>query len=265
MGNNLFLPIVTLWHREIVRFFRQRSRIIGALGVPVLFWILLGAGFSASFQPAGAPSGMSYLNYFFPGTIMLIVLFTAIFSTISVIEDRREGFLQAVLVAPVGRSAIVLGKVLGGTTLALMQGLLVLAAAPLIGIPLGIGNLIEATLVLFVSGFGLTALGFLIAWKMDSTQGFHAIMNLLLMPMWFLSGAFFPSQGGPLWLRTLMALNPLTYGLAALRRSLDPGGSSIGLEVPALGFSILVSSAFAIAMFVAARRLAARPLTVGLA
>ncbi len=262
---SLLLPTATLWWREIVRFYRQRSRIVGALATPVLFWVLLGSGFGASFQPPGSAPGMRYAEYFFPGTMVLVVLFTAIFSTISVIEDRREGFLQAVLVAPVSRATIVLGKILGGTTLALGQALLLLAAAPLLGLSLGLLDVALVVAVLFVIAFGLTTLGFLIAWRMESTQGFHAIMNLVLMPMWFLSGAFFPAAGAPLWLRVLMAVNPLTYGLAALRRALYPAVPSVGADVPALALSLSVTSLFAVASFFAARALVTRPLDVRLA
>ena len=265
VSDSLLLPAATLWQREIVRFYRQRSRIVGALATPVLFWILLGSGFASSFQPTGAPSGMRYGEYFYPGTIVLVILFTAIFSTISVIEDRKEGFLQAVLVAPVARASIVLGKIMGGTTLALGQAALLLVAAPFLGIHLGIGSLLLVLLVLFAVSFGLTTLGFLIAWKMESTQGFHAIMNLVLMPMWFLSGAFFPSTGAPFWLRAMMALNPLTYGLAALRRGLYPTTLGVGTDVPALATSLFVTCAFSAVSFAIARALASRPLDVGLA
>ncbi|HZR79653.1 MAG TPA: ABC transporter permease [Candidatus Binatia bacterium] len=264
LRQRVLLPTATLWWREVVRFYRQRSRIVGALATPILFWILLGSGFSASFRPPGSPADMGYAEYFFPGTIVLVVLFTAIFSTISVIEDRREGFLQAVLVAPVSRASVVLGKILGGTTLALGQALLLLLAAPLLGIGLGVVDVAVVVAVLFAIAFGLTTLGFLIAWRMESTQGFHAIMNLVLMPMWFLSGAFFPSTGAPAWLRLLMAVNPLTYGLAALRRALYPA-VVVGTDVPTLALSFAITCAFAILSFVAARALVARPLDVSLA
>src|SRR3989440_11343944 len=127
------IPAFSLCHRELVRFLRQRHRIVGALATPLVFWLLIGAGMNRSFK-ADVPGGDNYLRYFFPGTILMILLFTAIFSTISVIEDRKEGFLQGVLVAPVSRMSIVLGKILGGTILAFGQGLVFLILAPLIGI-----------------------------------------------------------------------------------------------------------------------------------
>src|SRR5918993_5312260 len=126
-------PAISLCHRELVRFLRQRHRVIGALATPIVFWLLIGGGMGRSFRVEGLPGGGDYLRFFFPGTIVMILLFTAIFSTISVIEDRREGFLQSVLVAPVSRMSIVLGKTLGGTVLATLQGLLFLLLAPTIG------------------------------------------------------------------------------------------------------------------------------------
>ena len=187
----LWLPALSLCKRELTRFLRQRHRIIGALATPIVFWLLIGAGMGRSFHFEGLPGGGNYLQYFFPGTVLMILLFTAIFSTISIIEDRREGFLQSVLVAPVPRMAIVLGKVLGGTVLAFGQGLIFLILAPLIGMPLSFLGFLAACAVMFIVSFALTGLGFIIAWRMTSTQGFHAIMNLFLMPLWFLSARFF--------------------------------------------------------------------------
>ncbi len=252
-GNNFLLPAVSLWWREVIRFLRQRSRIVGALGSPLLFWILLGSGLGSSFHSPQAPAGMGYLEYFFPGTVALILLFTAIFSTISIIEDRREGFLQAVLAAPVPRSSIVLGKILGGTTLALLQGLLFLALAPWAGISLSLTSVVVCTGVMFIVALGLTALGFLLAWRLDSTQGFHAIMNLFLIPMWLLSGAAFPPSGSSGWIGWVMKINPLTYGVAAIRRGLYAGNYGAGwdgaAQLPAMRVCFGISLLFAAVMF----------------
>ena len=223
------LAVWTLTQRELVRFFRQRTRVIGALGQPFLFWILFGAGLRDSFRaPGWANDGMSYQEYFFPGVAVLIVMFTAIFSTISIIEDRREGFLQGVLVAPISRLALVLGKLCGGSLLAVIQAALFLIIGPLLAwfgltpemqLDISFVRVIAATLFLFLLALQLTALGYVIAWPMDSTQGFHAIMSVFLMPMWLLSGAFFPG-GETGWLAWVLKLNPLTYGVAGLRRLL---------------------------------------------
>ena len=252
---HLWLPVYTLWRREIVRFLRQRSRVTGALAQPLVFWLLLGGGLNASFRPAGS-EGTSYVIYFFPGTIALVLLFTAIFATIATVEDRKAGFLQGVLVAPVPRWSIVLGQALGGTTLAVLQGALTLAFAPFIGIPLTFLSTLATVAVMVLVALGLTSLGLLIAWRMDSTQGFHAIMNLILIPIWLLSGAFFPASGAPAPLSWLMAIDPLTYGMAALRRCLYLSDPSLVGAVPGMGISLLITVLFAVATLVIAARAA---------
>jgi ABC-2 type transport system permease protein len=222
-SNDVWLPAFTLWWREIVRFYRQRSRVIGVIASPLLFWIVIGSGFGTSFRSgSNGAGGQRYLDYFYPGALIMIVLFTSIFTMMSVIEDRKQGFLLSVLVAPVSRSAIVLGKVMGGTTLATIQGLIFLAFAPFVGVHIGFGALALVALTVFLVSFALTALGFAIAWPMDSSQAFHAIINLFLIPLWLLSGALFPLSGASGWLRFLMRINPLTYGVEALRDLLYP-------------------------------------------
>ena len=193
---NWWRPALSLCQRELVRFLRQRHRVIGSLATPIMFWLFLGLGMQHSFSGKGQTSANGgFIEYFFAGTILMILLFTAIFSTISIIEDRREGFLQSVLVAPVSRMSIVLGKVLGGTVLAFGQSVLFLMLAPLAGIHLTLAGTLGALAMMLILGFSLTALGFCIAWRMSSTQGFHVIMNLFLLPMWMLSGALFPVSG----------------------------------------------------------------------
>lgn len=213
----------------------------------MVFWLLIGSGLGTSFRPLSAPEGVNYLEYFFPGTMVMILLFTSIFSTVSIIEDRREGFLQSVLVAPIFQSSLVLGKILGGTTLALLQALLFLSLAPLLGIALSLTRVLALVGLLFLIAFGLTGFGFFIAWKMESVQGFHAIINLLLLPMWLLSGAVFPASGADRWVRWIMSLNPLTYSLAALRRLLYPMPQHY--DVPSLAVSLLVTTGFAMLTF----------------
>lgn len=240
----------TLWWREIIRFLRQRSRVTGAFAQPLVFWLLLGGGINASFRAPGALESGSYMAYFFPGVIAMVLLFTAIFATIAVVEDRQGGFLQGVLVAPVSRLSIVLGQALGCTTLAVGQGVLFLLLAPFVGFsPTALGATLGVAVMVLVA-FALANLGLVIAWRMDSTQGFHAVMNLLLLPMWILSGAFFPAAGAAGWLRWVMAINPLTYGVTALRRSLYVGGP-VPPEVaslPDLWLSLVVTALFAAAM-----------------
>lgn len=252
------LPVATLLWREVVRFRRQRSRLVGAFAQPLVLWLLLGAGLSASFRPPGTPEGTGYVEYFYPGIIALVLLFTAIFATISTVEDRREGFLQGVLVAPVARSSIVMGQVLGGTTLAVFQGVLVLLLAPLAGISLSALSVLSVVAVMFLVSFSLTSLGLIIAWRMDSIQGFHAIMNLILIPIWLLSGAFFPASGVPAWLVWAMRLDPLTYGMAALRWCLYLENPAAAGKVPPLVPSLVITLAFCVLAFLAATGAARR-------
>lgn len=220
---------LSLARRELLRFFRQRSRVIGALATPLVFWLLIGSGFN-------------YLSYLFPGTLVQIVLFASIFSTISLIQDRNDGFLQGVLVAPVPRAAIVLGKVLGGMGIALIQGLVFLCLAPTVGIKPGVLDLLRAAGALALVSFALTSLGVSLAWRFTSVQGFHGVMNLLLMPMWLLSGAVFKPEGAAPWIRGVMACNPLTYGVSLVRGFLTGEGMSTPL-------SLAVTAVFGAAMF----------------
>lgn len=243
-----FLPAFTLWWREVVRFYRQPARVVGVIVSPLLFWVVIGAGFGTSLQSAATGTG-NYLHYFFPGALIMIVLFTSIFTMMSVIEDRNEGFLLSVMVAPVSRSGIVLGKVLGGTTLSAIQGMLFLILAPFIGIHLGLEQVLITALVTFLVSFALTALGFVIAWRMESSQGFHAIINLFLIPLWLLSGALFPMSGATGWIKLLMRVNPLTYGMDALLVTMFPA-TAPATSLP-LWTSIAVLAGFALVVFMA--------------
>ncbi|MBI1861537.1 MAG: ABC transporter permease [Deltaproteobacteria bacterium] len=207
---------MSLLGREVTRFYRQPSRVIGVFGLPLMFWAVMGLGFGGQF----AIGGENTMTYFFPGSILMVVLFTSIFSTISVIEDRHSGFLQGVLVSPAPRSAIVLGKVFGGTLLGLIQGiLLTLFLWVTAGFPAWDQVLASVASLMLIS-LVLTALGFVFAWRLDSVQGFHGVMNLVLMPMWILSGALFPLPGSGV-LRLLMLLNPLHYGLELFRGAVN--------------------------------------------
>ncbi|MBI2819304.1 MAG: ABC transporter permease [Acidobacteria bacterium] len=258
-AGGLLLSAASLWEREMVRFLRQPSRIAGLLAAPLLFWIFLGSGLGDSFRPQDTSGGDDYLQYFFPGTVVMIVLFASIFSNMSTIEDRRAGFLLSVLVAPIPRAGLVLGKILGGTTQALVPGLLFLLLAPLVGFDLQFGQAFLAALVLFLISFSLTSLGFVIAWWMDSVQGFHAILNLVLMPAWVLSGALFPFSGASFWVRGIMRANPMTYEVEALRGALMENGLQVhAVEFP-LGRSLELTALFALVTILAALLWSGRP------
>src|SRR5437667_12242873 len=246
VSNSLILPAFTLWWRECVRFYRQRSRVVGVIASPLIFWLVIGSGFGTSFR-SGDAGGQHYLDYFYPGALIMIVLFTSIFTMMSVIEDRKEGFLLSVLVAPVPRSSIVLGKVMGGTTLSAVQGLIFLAFAPFVGVHMTLIQFLLVVLTVLLVSFALTALGFAIAWPMDSTQAFHAIINLFLIPLWLLSGALFPLAGASSWIRDLMYINPLTYGVEALRNLLYPT-SRESFPLPASMATLVLFSLFMFAL-----------------
>lgn len=234
------LPAATLWQRELVRFWRQKSRVLGVVASPLVFWLLIGYG-------------SNDLARYYSGSLVLTVMFSAIFSTISIIEDRREGFLLSMLVSPAPRTSMVLGKILGAATLAWVQGLIFLLFAPLAGVSLGIGNLLPVAAAIFLISFTLTGLGFVIAWKMDSTAGFHGIMNLLLLPMWMVSGSLFPMATAHGFVRVLMWINPLTYSIGLLNHTLNlPNATPGALE------SLLVTAAFGVALLLLSGAMAAR-------
>jgi ABC-2 type transport system permease protein len=235
-----------LWTREVRKFARERSRIVGALVQPLAFWLLLGLGFGGTFVMPGAPD-VGYLAYLFPGILTLVALFTAIFSTIYVVDERQQGFLQAALVSPAPRWAVTLGSLLGGTSLSVVQGALFLAAAPLAGFDLTLGGAALALATLGLLALAFSSLGYVIAWKVSTTRGFHALMNVVLLPLWFVSGAAFPPDGAPAALAWAIRLNPVHYGVETLRAALYlPGASPVDAAAPAVGFA--VTAVFALAM-----------------
>ncbi|MCP3162346.1 ABC transporter permease [Myxococcus qinghaiensis] len=231
-----------LMARDVVRFFRQPSRVVGALAQPILFWFVIGSGFAGSFRVEGA-QGLGYQQFFFPGVVTMVLLFSAIFATITVIEDRREGFLQAVLAGPGSRLAVVLGKALGSSAIALMQASLFLLLAPLAGVSAATVNLPLLFAVMVLSALALTGMGMSLAWWVRSSAGYHAVMSIVLLPMWVLSGAMFPLKGAGTWLSWVMVVNPMRFSVEGVRRALYGAEASVvvgsplsgtGLEVPVL-------------------------------
>ena len=246
--------IAVLVRRDLTRFVRERSRIVGALVQPLIFWLVIGSGMSSTFRLPGA-SDVDYMEYFFPGVVIMVVLFTAIFTTMSVIEDRHSGFLQAVLVAPGSRASVVLGKCLGASSIALIQGFVFLLLSPLAGFDLAsiawpavVGGLTLTCLSLCVLGFG-------VAWWLDSTAGYHVVMSLVLLPLWILSGAMFPAEHGVMaWVQRC---NPMSYAVSLVRRgiygqSLPEGmtlitGSAL-VELSVLLVFLLVCTAWSVSL-----------------
>lgn len=231
--------IGVLWRRDLLHFFREPMRVVAAVAQPILFWILLGAGFGSALHTAGG----SYSTYFFPGMVLLTVLFACIFSTISVIEDRQQGFLRAVLAAPVRTSGVVAGKILGSATLAFLQGLIVLGLAGVAGFRPDVTGVLSALAAMALTAYALAALGVALAWRSESTSAFHSGMTFLLLPLWMFSGAIFPSVGLPAWLQWVVRIDPMTYGVAWLRSAL--GNSAPG--DPNLAWAIGVTFGFMIA------------------
>ncbi|RLC76131.1 MAG: ABC transporter [Chloroflexi bacterium] len=219
--------VYIIWYREVLRYWRDKLRIIGSLARPFFFLVVFGGGLSHSMSgtmrmlPGGvmAPS-LDFVKFLFPGIIGMTILFTSVMSGVSIIWDREFGFLKEILVAPIGRTAVALGKTLGGSTVAMIQGSIMLLFAPFIGIELSLGLLLRLWPLMFITSIALTSLGVLIAARMHSMEGFHMIVNFLLMPMFFLSGAFFPLRDLPSWMDILVKLNPLTYAIDALRQSI---------------------------------------------
>ncbi|MBF0176812.1 MAG: ABC transporter permease [Magnetococcales bacterium] len=242
--------IRSLARRELVRFFRQRHRVVGSLAQPLLIWLFLGAGFSSSFKAPGQEH-ISYLEYFYPGILMMMMLFSGIFSTITIIEDRQQGLLQEVLVAPVSRMAIVLGKVLGAMGVALVQSVVLLVAAPFLGLHVGVGSFLLLLLGLVIGSLGFTALGFLMAWRMETTAGFHAVMSVFLMPLWMLSGSLFPMDHLPGWLWWVMMANPVTHALKLIRLPLYENSQTL-LTHPDYLLALGVSALWAVGCLVLA-------------
>jgi len=235
--------VAVLWKRELKRVVRQRSRLVGALGQPLIFWVVIGGGFAGTFRLPG--SGVGYLEYFFPGVVAMVVLFTSIFGAMSLIEDRREGFLQAVLAGPGSRTSVALGKILGGATVAFLQAAAFALLAPLSGFTLARIAWLPLFAILALSSVGLAALGFALAWIVESTQGYHAVVSLLLVPLWVVSGAMFPATGPVL--SSLMRADPVAYAVDGVRFALyglaAPSSATLGVSFAA---DLAVTAAFAL-------------------
>jgi ABC-2 type transport system permease protein len=218
--------IYILWLRQLKRYFRSRSRIIGSIAQPLLFLLAFGFGFGSMYQRAG---GGNYIQFLAPGIIAMGILFTAVFSGIEIIWDRQFGFLKETLVAPVSRMKIMIGRTLGGGTVAILQGLIVFLISLLVGFrPGGIHLILLALVFMALISLFFTALGTAIASMLRDMQGFQLIMNFLLMPLFFLSGSLFPLEGLPKALIVVAKINPLSYGIDGLRGALV-GGAHFGL------------------------------------
>jgi ABC-2 type transport system permease protein len=230
--------VYIIWYRDLIRYWRDRWRLIASLGQPFLFLVIFGVGLNSSLSGATRgvgllpQSSLSYTQFIFPGVMGMAVLFTAIFSAMSIVWDREFGFLKEVLVAPIDRSAVAVGKALGGSTQAMIQGLIMLVFAPLVGVRLTPLTVVELVPLLFILAFAVTSLGVAIASHLRSMQGFQVVMNFLLMPMFFLSGALFPLNRLPSWMTVLTRIDPVAYGIGPVRWTVLHGA---GLPAPVAG------------------------------
>lgn len=221
--------IGVLWTRDLKRFVRQRTRLFGALAQPLLFWLMIGGGLATTFKLPTA-EGLGYMEYFFPGIMVMMVLFAAIFGTITVIEDRNEGFLQSVLVGPGSRASVVIGKSLGVASVGLIQASLFLVFLPWSGVNVAGIDWLSLAAVLIASAVALAAFGFALAWWINSSQGYHAVMSILLLPAWVLSGAMFPAPTDGV-LAGIMRYNPMSYMVNGVRHAFyeaAPVGTTFG-------------------------------------
>ena len=210
--------IYIIWLRDLKRFFRDKPRIIGSIAQPAIFLFILGSGLASSFKIfGGGNGGDDFLHFMFPGIIGMTVLFTSFFSAVSIVWDREFGFLKEILVSPVSRTSIVIGKILGGSTLAMIQGAVILIFAPFLKIPVTFGSILKLIPIMFLTAASISSLGIVLASKLKTMQSFQVITNFILMPMFFLSGAMFPLINVPKWMTIIAKINPLLYGVDAMR------------------------------------------------
>ncbi len=215
-----------VWRRDLLRYWRDRARVVFSFVQPLLYLVVFGSGLSSALgggflAGAGAGgAGLSYTQFIYPGVVSMTILFTAIFGAMSIVWDREFGFMRELLIAPIDRTAIAIGKTLGGATQALMQGVIVLVLAPFLGVTLTLVQVVELLALMTVLAFGLSAFGVAIGSRMRSMQGFQVVMNFVMMPMFFLSGALFPLIGLPGWMTVLTRLDPASYGVDPIRRVL---------------------------------------------
>jgi ABC-2 type transport system permease protein len=214
-----FNAIYVIIAREFKKFVREKSRLVSAVARPLVWLFLVGAGMSRLVAPV---EGMSYMQFIFPGILGMTILFSAMFSSISIIWDKEFGFMKEILVAPVSRLSIVMGKALSGTIVSTIQAVIVLALFPFIGVKLGILNIIGAIFICLLVSFSISAFGIVLATFYESYESFSVIMNFIIMPMFFLSGAMYPVKLLPEVLKLVAKINPLTYGVDALKHAISP-------------------------------------------
>jgi ABC-2 type transport system permease protein len=239
--------VYVLVAREFKKFIREKSRLVSTLARPLIWLFLVGGGMSRLVSPGMGVMGVSYMQFIFPGILGMTILFSSIFSSISIIWDKEFGLMKEILVAPVSRFSIVVGKALSGTIVSVIQAAIILGLFPFLGIRIGLCSIIETLLISILLSFCISSLGIVIATFYESFESFSVIMNFIVMPMFFLSGAMYPVKKLPQTLQVVTKLNPLTYGIDALKYSIFRGGEitdfSLLLDV---GVMVITSSLFVI-------------------
>jgi ABC-2 type transport system permease protein len=218
------LAIYVVWRRDVIRYWRDRGRVAASLAQPLLYLVIFGTGLSSALRGAtggfgGSAAKLDYTTFIYPGVIAMSVLFTSMFGAMSIVWDREFGFLKELLVAPIHRSSLAIGKTLGTATQAMIQGVILLVLAPFVGVKLSVPLVLEIFGLTFVLAFAISAMGVVVAARMRSMQGFQMVMNFLMMPIFFLSGALFPLTNLPGWMTVLTRLDPASYGIDPIRRT----------------------------------------------
>ncbi len=249
--NNL-RGVYTIWYRDILRFWHDKARMIGAITFPILFLFVFGSGLSSRMGLLG--SGVDFTQFIFPGVIGMSVLMSSFMAGVSVVWDREFGFLKEVLVEPISRASVALGKALGAATIALLQGIIILLFAPLINVSFSVETVLSLLPLMFLLAASMGSLGILLATRIRSMEAFQAVMQMLMFPIVFLSGVFFPMQGLPAWMSVLVKINPATYGIAPIRQvvlgySLDsPSNINLFGHIMSIWDNVAILAAFGVIM-----------------
>ena len=241
-----------IWYRDILRFWHDKARMIGSIAFPLLFLFIFGSGLSSRMGFLGP--GIDFTQFMFPGIIGMTVLMSSFMAGISLVWDREFGFLKEVLVAPISRTSVAVGKTLGSATVALPQGILILLLAPVIGVSLSVSTVLVLLPLMFLLAASMGSFGILLATRIKSMQAFQVVMQMLMFPMLFLSGVFFPVEGLPAWMNVLVKINPATYGIAPIRQVIlgvapdSPFSISVFGHTMSLWDNIIVMAVFGMVM-----------------
>jgi len=230
------LGVYTIWYRDLLRFWRDKMRMLGSIIFPLLFLFVFGSGLSS--RMGGLGPGIDFTQFMFPGVIGMTVLMTSFMAGISVVWDREFGFLKEVLVAPINRASVAIGKTLGAATVALIQGMVILIFAPVIGVSLSAWTILKLLPLMFLLAAALGSFGVLLATRIKSMEAFQVVTQMLMFPMVFLSGVFFPLQGLPMWMNVLVKINPATYGIDPIRQVMLATPAQSSFTITLFGYQL---------------------------